>query len=39
MKKPSNATHWSERTTAAQVEIAPSSVHKIGEHMASSRTW
>jgi hypothetical protein len=28
-EKPSNATHWSERTMAAQVGIAPSSVHKI----------
>jgi transposase len=28
-EKPSNATHWSERTMAARVGIAPSSVHKI----------
>ena len=28
-EKPLNATHWSERTMAAQVGIAPSSVHKI----------
>src|SRR4029079_19559902 len=28
-EKPPNATHWSERTMAAQVGIAPSSVHKI----------
>ena len=26
---PPNATHWSERTMAAKVGIAPSSVHKI----------
>ena len=28
-EKPPNATHWSERTMAAEVGIAPSSVHKI----------
>jgi transposase len=28
-EKPPNATHWSERTMAARVGIAPSSVHKI----------
>jgi transposase len=28
-EKPPDATHWSERTMAARVGIAPSSVHKI----------
>ena len=28
-EKPPDATHWSERTMAAQAGIAPSSVHKI----------
>jgi hypothetical protein len=28
-EKPQDATHWSERTMAARVGIAPSSVHKI----------
>jgi len=32
-ERPPGRTHWSERSMAARVGLAPSTVHKIGRRM------